>query len=111
MEVKYRVLRPNFRARDPSSSQITEYAANLRGFIDNIRLMNVELGVIKIITNGIIPKMIFEERTQLDKYLLQINAERSEPLDLTKSVEDHFSEDLAFVSMVDRMNASVESND
>ena len=36
LEVEHRVLRPNFRARDPSSSQITEYVANLRGYIYDI---------------------------------------------------------------------------
>ena len=58
--------------------------------------MTVEVEVIKMITSGIIPKIIIEERTRLDQDLLQINAEREEEcgktLDLSKSSEHHFHE-------------------
>ena len=44
--------------------------------------MTIELEVIDMITSGIIPKMSFQERTQLDKYLLQLITERKDtPLD------------------------------
>ena len=65
----------------------------------------------EIIINGIVPKMSFGERTQIDKDLLQINTEhKDEHLDLTNSFKDLFPENLAFISIVDGMSTSVESD-
>ena len=74
MEVEYKFLILQFRT--PSAGPIVEYAANLKEYIDAIRLMTVELEFIEMITSRIMLKMRFEERTHLDQNLLEINAER-----------------------------------
>ena len=55
-----------------------EYAANLKRYIEGIRLMSVEVEVIDMITNGMIPKMSLEEGTQISEDLLEINETREE---------------------------------
>ena len=59
--------------------------------------MSLELDVINMITTGVIPKMTFDERRQLEQDLLTINAERfvenAPELFLDKSFDDHFVKD------------------
>ena len=58
--------------------------------------MCVEIEVIKMITNGVIPKMSKEERSKLITDLEDINEICEEPsekaLDISKSLYDHFNE-------------------
>ena len=68
----------------------------MTGYIEGIRLMCVEVEVIKIITTGVIPKISEEERSKLMIDLEEINEfreqESEKALDISKSLYDHFNE-------------------
>ena len=91
-----------------------EYAANLKSYIDAIRLITVDVEVIEMTTSGIVHKMSFEEYSQLNTGLVYINTERKEEsecaLDRSKNVKDHFPGDCMFSAMVNR-ETSIESDD
>ena len=59
--------------------------------------MCVEVEVIKMITNGVIPKMSQEERNQLIKDLDNINEYLKEAdscaIEMSKNVADHFAQE------------------
>ena len=87
-----------------SCDSTTNFGSKMTSYIEGIRLMCVEIQVIKMITNEVIPKMSLEERTQLNEDLLEINEvhlEKSEcAFDLSKILEDHFPEDPALAAML-----------
>ena len=77
-----------------SSGRTTEFGTEMTSYIEGIRLMRVEIEVIKMITTGVIPKMSEEERSKLMTDLEEINELREQEshcaLDISKSLYDHF---------------------
>ena len=88
MEVECIALVPIFQISRPSTSPRMEYAAKLKSFLEGIRLMSVDVEVIEIMTNEVIPTMSLEEHARLNQDLYEINELRLEEsgcaLDLTK---------------------------
>ena len=70
--------------------------------MEQIRLMCVEVEMIRLITTGVIPNMSKKERSQLMTDLERINGYREETpecaLDISKSFEDQFVEDDTVIS-------------
>ena len=80
-----------------SSDNTTTHGQKVTEFLEHMRLMKVEIVVMTMITDGIIPDMSEEERGQLKTDLEEINeyrAEASQPaLDISKSLYEHFPEE------------------
>ena len=95
--VKFKVLVPVCGPYRVSVVDITGYDTDLAKYAESLRIMSLELDVINMITTGVIPKMTFDERSQLEQDLLTINAERfvenAPELFLDKSFDDHFVKD------------------
>ena len=79
------------------SDSMNEYGRRMISCIEQIQLICVEVEVIKMITNGVIPKMSQEECSQLTTDLEKINLYREDAyvcvLDISRKFADHFVED------------------
>ena len=100
--VKFKVLVPACTVSSIGVIDITRYDNDLAKYTESVRILSVELEVINMITTGVIPKMSPDERSQLERDIRTINAERfeeSQPeLFLEKSFDDHFVVDAVDVS-------------
>ena len=80
-----------------SSDHTTAHGQKVTEFLEHMRLMKVEIVVMTMITDEIIPDMSEEERSQLMTDLEEINeyrAEASHPaLDISKNLYEHFPEE------------------
>ena len=96
---KHPVLIPVLECDGPGTRRWWEYNERMSNYKEELRLMNMEVRIIDMITKGRVPRMSKEEEELLEKDLEAVNERRAalfgeqheQPqLDITKSLWQHF---------------------